>query len=141
MSRPLAGLLGAAVALLLPVNRAAAHAIESSLDYLGGANRTYALQSRFSSGVAAAGAAVTLVAPDGRSLALGRTDAQGELRFALPAAADGSWEVRVDQGPGHRDYLELPQRAASVPQPAAWATGTSLLLVGSLALRLRRPQL
>jgi nickel transport protein len=85
-----------------------AHAIESTLEHLAGASATLALQSRFSNGEPAAGADVALVSPFGTSLSLGRTDAQGQLRFALPPSVDSRWELRVDQGPGHRDYLELP---------------------------------
>ncbi len=131
-----------------------AHAIESTLERLAGARDTLELQSRFSSGVPAADAAVSLVSPSGQTLALGHTDAQGELRFALPASVDATWELRVDRGPGHRDYLELPA-GASATRPAAaathgvgsslaqltWGGSASLLLVGALIGARRRPHL
>jgi hypothetical protein len=148
--RPLsvvASLLSAAV--VLAGGQAMAHGLESSLERVADLNRTFALTSQFSTGVPAAGAAVTLVAPAGQTVALGRTDVHGQLRFQLPQTVDGSWEVRVDQGPGHRDYLELPGGAAdrssalSSPglnrwprfQSLAWG-GASLVLVGLL---MRRP--
>jgi nickel transport protein len=40
---------------------------------------------------------------------MGRTDAQGRLRFELPGELSDGWELQVDAGPGHRDYLELPE--------------------------------
>jgi nickel transport protein len=67
-----------------------------------------AIQSRFSSGVPAADAAVRLLPSDGgKPIELGRTDAEGRFRFRLPSDAGEDWEVQVDAGPGHRDYLEL----------------------------------
>lgn len=122
-----------------------AHAIESTLERLAGARNSLELHSRFSSGLPAAGASVSLLSPTGVSLAVGHTDAQGQLRFALPASVDASWELRVDQGPGHRDYLELPAApqaslSHSHPQsPMAWG-GLSVLLVGGLALARRLPR-
>ncbi|MFZ9271184.1 MAG: hypothetical protein ACO23C_08075 [Prochlorococcaceae cyanobacterium] len=128
-----------------------AHALESSLERMAGLNRTLELQSRFSTGMPAAGAQVSLVSPSGASLALGSTDAEGQLRFALPDAVDASWEVRVDQGPGHRDYLELPLPAAAAGQlshrlrsvlPASGllaASGASaLLLLGAVVVGCNR---
>ncbi|MFM8544324.1 MAG: hypothetical protein ACKOAP_04970, partial [Vulcanococcus sp.] len=69
------------------------------------------LQSAFSSGVPTADAVVRLVPPGGQPLEVGRTDSQGQLSFALPKNANGDWELQVDGGPGHRDYLEMPVRA------------------------------
>lgn len=141
------------VAVGLAATPALAHGIESSLERVADLNRTYALTSAFSTGVPAAGAAVTLVAPAGQTVAVGHTDAQGQLRFRLPESVDGSWEVRVDQGPGHRDYLELPGAAAEGRsarssqgltrlQPLAslaWG-GVALVLVGVLVRRSERPR-
>jgi nickel transport protein len=137
MSRaPLLALIGVAGLALAP-GAARAHGIESSLDRLGGlsdridftrtasGNRTASgsptasgsrapatqlqLESRFSSGLPASEAAVRLVPPDGGTpIELGRTDTRGQLTFALPARAGSDWELQVDAGPGHRDYLELP---------------------------------
>jgi nickel transport protein len=131
-----------------------AHGLESSLERVSDLTSTFELKSQFSTGVPAAGAAVTLVAPAGQAVAVGHTDAQGQLRFRLPAVVDGSWELRVDQGPGHRDYLELPGTAAergSVLSSApglnrfpplasmAWG-GMALVLVGVLVRRPDRPR-
>lgn len=141
----------AAAALVLSAPVARAHALESSLETVPGHVHTLLLQSQFSSGEPAADAAVALVAPGQPAIAVGRTDAAGQLRFARPAATleagSAAWELRVDQGAGHRDYLELPAvAAAAAPFPAApqaktlplslfgW-TGSSLLLVGALARR------
>ncbi len=138
-------------AVVLAAGPAMAHGLESSLERVADLNRTFALTSQFSTGVPAAGAAVSLVAPAGQTVALGRTDAHGQLRFQLPQAVDGSWEVRVDQGPGHRDYLELPGVAAdrksaqSSPdlnrwrplQSLAWG-GAAVVLVGLLVRRPHR---
>jgi nickel transport protein len=63
-----------------------------------------------------ADASVKLVPPGGTPIALGRTDARGQLNFQLPAGARSDWEIQVDGGPGHRDYLELPNDAV---RPAA----------------------
>ncbi len=135
----------------LAAGPARAHALESSLERVAELNRTYALSSQFSTGTPAADAVVTLVAPAGQTVAVGRTDAGGQLRFQLPEEVDGSWEVRVDQGPGHRDYLELPGGAAerrstlsSVGRERfrpltslAWG-GAALVLVGLLVRRPNR---
>jgi hypothetical protein len=150
LRRPLpvaAALLSMAVGLAAAP--ALAHGLESSLERVADLNSTFELKSQFSTGVPAAGAAVTLVAPAGQSVAVGHTDVQGQLRFQLPAVVDGSWEVRVDQGPGHRDYLELPGAAAqggsALTSPRglnrvsplaslAWG-GVALVLVGVLVRR------
>lgn len=142
---------GAALLMGMQGSAAHAHAIESTLERLSDARQSLELSSRFGSGEPAAGAMVALVAPDGTSLDLGRTDAQGQLRFSLPPSVDASWELRVDQGPGHRDYLELPAGSepgstrASVnvqlrPRLVAavhWTAGP-LLLLGALVCWPRR---
>jgi nickel transport protein len=87
-------------------------------------------------------AAVRLAPPDGRTpINLGRTDASGSLTFTLPSQAHANWELQVDGGPGHRDYLELPGVTAQA-RPAGGAaefTQTArhlglLALVGCLGL-------
>jgi nickel transport protein len=79
-----------------------------------------AIQSRFSTGMPAADAAVRLLPSDGSEpIDLGRTDAEGRFRFRLPAQAREDWEIQVDAGPGHRDYLEL------APTQAPGAMGVS----------------
>jgi nickel transport protein len=107
---------------------AAAHAIQSTLESLSSLSQasvsslspakgsTLTLASSFSTGVPVAGADVRLVPPAGTPIALGRTDANGHLSFQLPPGARSDWEVQVDGGPGHRDYLELPK--TSVPAAA-----------------------
>jgi len=116
---------------------ASAHAIQSTLETLGSLSRAYtgsstgagtdaagtgaagtsfALASSFSTGAPVADATVKLVPPGGTPIALGRTDARGQLNFQLPAGAGSDWEIQVDGGPGHRDYLELPKGAV---RPAA----------------------
>ena len=111
---------------------ASAHAIQSTLETLGSLSRAYtgsstgagtgaagpsfALASSFSTGAPVADASVKLVPPGGTPIALGRTDARGQLNFQLPAGARSDWEIQVDGGPGHRDYLELPKGAV---RPAA----------------------
>jgi len=119
----------------LPVR---AHAIESSLVRLQALHNTLELDSHFSSGVPVDGALVRLVSPDGQqSIAVGRTDRLGALRFQVPASANSSWEVQVDGGAGHRDYLELPAGGGSAPQartPSAPGAQTGALPLGLMLL-------
>ncbi|WP_259702858.1 MULTISPECIES: hypothetical protein [Synechococcales] len=102
----------AAAATLLSSVRpepARAHAIESSLDRLQSLRDGLVLESRFSTGEPVVGAKVRLVPPGGgEGVELGQMDASGRLAFNLPKYADGTWEVQVDGGPGHRDFLDLP---------------------------------
>jgi nickel transport protein len=78
------------------------------------------LTTGFSTGQPLVAAAVRLVPPDGSdAIELGRTDAHGQLDFRLPDQASATWELQVDGGPGHRDYLELPGiTARALPKPA-----------------------
>ena len=152
-SRPALLALGLLFGLATGVPRAQAHAIESSLERLGAVSDALMLESRFGSGEPARDAVVRLQPPTGDPIEVGRTDAEGRLRFSLPPAADAAWEVQVDGGPGHRDYLELPAApapatAAASPAPAgttaaaspAWRRprlpwpGQPLLLTGLMAL-------
>ena len=112
MSRfPLLPAVLAAGALLLAPGAARAHGIESSLERFGGLSAQ--LESSFSSGVPASDAVVRLVPPAGGApIALGHTDSQGRLSFRLPPQATADWEIQVDAGPGHRDYLEVPPAAS-----------------------------
>ncbi|MCP9930026.1 hypothetical protein KBY82_04425 [Cyanobium sp. AMD-g] len=149
------GLIGLASLVLAP-SQARAHAIESSLERLTSLTDSLQLESQFSSGQPASDAAVRIVPPDGGpAIELGRTDASGRIVFTLPPQASRLWEVQVDAGPGHRDYLELPEPSATPPQPArvsrshsypqveGWALVPPLgvLAVAGLAgmLRPRRP--
>jgi nickel transport protein len=103
---------GAVSATLLAAGwpeRARAHAIESSLDRLQSLRDGLVLQSHFSTGEPVVGAKVRLVPPGGgEGVELGQMDASGRLAFNLPKQVDGTWEVQVDGGPGHRDFLDLP---------------------------------
>lgn len=75
------------------------------------AGTTLRLESHYSSGLPAQDALVRLVPPNGGTpIEVGYTNAQGQLRFRLPAGARPDWEVQVDAGPGHRDYLDLPSQ-------------------------------
>lgn len=112
----LPGLLAQALASsLLLAGSAQAHGIQSNLERLS--TLAAQLESSFSTGEPASNAAVRLVPPDGAPIEVGQTDAQGRLRFRLPAEATAAWELQVDAGPGHRDYLELP--SASSPAAAS----------------------
>ena len=97
-----------ALALLLSPAAASAHGIESSITRLESLTDSLVLESRFSNGEPTSDAVVRLVAPDGESRELGRTNAQGQLSFALPKQANGEWALQVDGGPGHSYYLEMP---------------------------------
>lgn len=90
---------------------AGAHGIQSTLERVQSVTDGLMLSSAFSSGEPTANAAVRLVPPGGGSpIEVGRTNASGQLSFALPKGANGDWEVQVDGGPGHRDYLDMPVR-------------------------------
>lgn len=136
---------------------ASAHAIQTSLETLSSLSRAYTgsstgpdtaasgpsfvLASSFSTGAPVADASVKLVPPGGTPIALGRTDARGQLNFQLPAGARSDWEIQVDGGPGHRDYLELPNgavrpAATTYPQPQASPNPPNRLLTPLLGLGL-----
>lgn len=97
-----------------------AHGIQSTLDYLpfsGSSSEagTMEVQSSFSTGLPAHDAAVVLLPPDGgKPIKLGHTGPDGRLSFTLPSTAGNGWEIQVDAGPGHRDYLS-PTEAGDVP--------------------------
>ncbi len=120
MARPvlLLALLGGATVLLAPAVKA--HGIQSTLEYLpsfgtAASTGSLELQSSFSSGVPARDAAVRLMPPDGgKAIDLGHTGPDGRLSFRLPPTARAGWEIQVDAGPGHRDYLE-PADAENAP--------------------------
>jgi nickel transport protein len=97
--------LGAAV--LSAAGSAEAHAIQTSLEAFRN-NHVLLLQSSFGNGEPAQAALVSLVPPGGEPIPVGRTNSKGQLSFALPRDAHGEWDVNVDGGPGHRDYLSLP---------------------------------
>jgi nickel transport protein len=151
MTQPVSNALRAlALALLFSPAAAQAHGIESSLTRLESLTNSLVLESRFSNGEPTSDAVVRLVAPDGESLELGRTNAEGQLSFALPKQADGEWELQVDGGPGHRDYLEMPVKAGQAQldqisshhhsNPLAWlsALGATAMLLGLQRMRRSR---
>ena len=129
----------AAAGLLLNAvwpERAAAHAIESSLERVEALREGLVLESRFSTGEPVVGAKVRLVRPGGGpAVELGQSDASGRFTFHLPDRADGTWELQVDGGAGHRDFLDLPvqrgrlqlDQISEAPRPAT-ATLTSPIL-------------
>ncbi|MEB3335583.1 MAG: hypothetical protein VKP70_11435 [Cyanobacteriota bacterium] len=147
-------LAGGVLLALMAAPAARAHGIQSTLERLDGlvSKTPYQLESRFSSGLPARDATVRMVSPDGTaSVDLGHTNAEGQLTFSLPAQAKADWEVQVDAGPGHRDYLEIPGSApaglhgqASLPSRAlarGFRSLGALALLGTLAgLLLSRPR-
>ena len=131
---------------------AQAHGIESRLSPLRGLTDQLQLHSQFSNGEPTRDAVVRLVPPQGQPLELGRTDGQGQLSFTLPKGANGAWELQVDGGPGHRDYLEMPLQAGQVqldriseqshPAQGDWRLGLGGLGAAAMLLglqRIRRP--
>jgi nickel transport protein len=137
-------LLGTLVLLALPC-RVEAHAIESSLEKLASLRQGLMLESHYSNGAPTAGAAVRRGPPGGGApVVVGQMDARGRLDFTLPKGADGSWELQVDAGPGHRDYLQVPiqhgqaqldQVSEAAPlERLHWSSPLlqSLLLIGGL---------
>ncbi|MEX1316675.1 MAG: hypothetical protein AB1Z22_06045 [Synechococcaceae cyanobacterium] len=96
-----------------------AHGIQSNLEKVSPLSeqvrREFQLQSAFSTGEPADDAAVRLWRPSGETIEMGRTDGQGRLRFELPGELSDGWEVQVDAGPGHRDYLELTEAVGVQP--------------------------
>jgi len=139
--------LSAAALLLASAAPVHSHAIESNLERLSSLTDQLVLDSRFGNGEPAADAVVRLIPPGGTPIEVGRTDASGQLRFRLPQNATATWEVQVDQGPGHRDYLELPtaeaspsalptraQAGVSSTAPDAAVSGLAPLLLGLCAV-------
>ena len=152
MTQPVSTALRAlALALLLSPAAAQAHGIESSITRLESLTDSLVLESRFSNGEPTSDAVVRLVAPDGESRELGRTNEKGQLSFALPKQANGEWELQVDGGPGHRDYLEMPVKQGQAQldkisqhshgsTPLGWlgALGATAMLLGLQRIRRHR---
>jgi nickel transport protein len=147
-------LAAGAILAVLAAPAARAHGIESTLEKVGDRliSSPYQLESRFSTGQPARQATVRMVSPDGTaSVDLGETNAEGRLTFTLPARARADWEVQVDAGPGHRDYIELPGinppgvqgKIQRMSQPLARTLGSlgAVALLGTMAgLLLHRPR-
>ena len=98
----------AGLALLMP-SRGLAHAVQTDVSSLlpsGAIN----LRTSFSSGEPLAHAPVRLESHDGsRRISLGETDADGRFAGELPALDSEAWDVVIDGGIGHRDYLGLDE--------------------------------
>ena len=98
----------AALTLLMP-SRGLAHAVQTNVSSLlpsGAIN----LRTSFSSGEPLAHAPVRLESHDGsRRISLGETDADGRFAGELPALDSKAWDVVIDGGIGHRDYLGLDE--------------------------------
>ena len=115
---------------------AKAHQIESALHYLDGDLK---LSSSFSNGEPTQGAVVRLLNADGTpGQELGRTDADGRLSLDLSTVGNGTVDLQVDGGPGHRDYLELPVHNGTVNVNEVVMVPFSLVLVGLLVSVRRR---
>ena len=115
---------------------AKAHQIESALNYLDG---DLQLSSNFSNGEPTQGAVVRLLNADGTpGQELGRTDADGRLSLDLSTVVNGTVDLQVDGGPGHRDYLELPVQDGAVNLNEVVVFPFSLVLVGLLVSVRRR---
>ena len=115
---------------------AKAHQIESALNYLDG---DLQLSSSFSNGEPTQGAVVRLLNADGTpGQELGRTNADGRLSLDLSTVGNGTVDLQVDGGPGHRDYLELPVHDGTVNVDEVVMLPFSLVLVGLLVSVRRR---
>jgi hypothetical protein len=128
-------LVAATAAVLLAPAAGHAHGVETSLTALD-ASGLLQFRSQFSSGEPLAGAAVRLQSPDGQqTLDLGRTNADGRFNGRIPAQASHQWELVVDGGPGHRDYLDLQGGPQASHQHSwyHWLAGLGLIS-GTLAL-------
>ena len=109
---------------------AKAHQIESALHYLDG---DLQLCSSFSNGEPTQGAVVRLLNADGTpGQELGHTDAKGRLSLDLSSVDNGTVDLQVDGGPGHRDYLELPVQDGEVDLNEVVVFPFSLVMVGLL---------
>jgi nickel transport protein len=125
--------LGALALFALSASPGRSHGIQSNLEKVSPLSeqvrREFLLQSEFSTGEPAGDATVRLLRADGETIELGRTDGEGRLRFEVPRDAATDWELQVDAGPGHRDYLELSEAGGSqaaeplAPSPATSAAG------------------
>lgn len=140
MAASLPALLAGGLALLALPLPLRAHALESSLERLSQLNSQLLLESRFSTGEPADAAMVRLIPPAGEPIELGRTDADGRLQFQLPRQAGAGWELQVDRGAGHRDYLELPATPGPALSSATLPSATLLsgALIGLCGLGLAR---
>ena len=63
---------------------------------------------------------------------LGRTDTEGRLSLDLSSVDNGTVDIQMDGGPGHRDYLELPFQDGEVDLNEVVVFPFSLVMVGLL---------
>ena len=116
----------AAMALLSPA-RGLAHAVQTDVSSLlpsGSIN----LRTSFSSGEPLANAPVRLESHDGsQSIELGATDADGRFTGELPELDSEAWDVVIDGGIGHRDYLGLDESWPSSDALMGWLRNSGLL--------------
>lgn len=85
------------------------HAIETQFSGLGSGS-LLELESSFSSGEPVSNAEVRLLSHDGeRTIPLGSTDADGRFSATLPELDSNNWDLVIDGGIGHRDYLGLDE--------------------------------
>ena len=116
----------AALALLTP-GRSLAHAVQTDVSSLLPSGLIN-LRTSFSSGEPLANAPVRLESHDGnRSIALGETDADGRFTGELPALDSDAWDVVIDGGIGHRDYLGLDESWPSSEALMGWLRNGGLL--------------
>ena len=88
---------------------ALSHAIETHFSGLGSGS-LLELESSFSSGEPVSNAEVRLLSHDGeRTIHLGSTDADGRFSATLPELDSNNWDLVIDGGIGHRDYLGLDE--------------------------------
>ena len=88
---------------------ALSHAIETQFSGLGSGS-LLELESSFSSGEPVSNAEVRLLSHDGeRTIPLGSTDTDGRFSATLPELDSNNWDLVIDGGIGHRDYLGLDE--------------------------------
>ena len=115
-----------AIALMSPA-RGLAHAVQTDVSSLLPSG-SIKLRTSFSSGEPLAHAPVRLESHDGdRSIELGATDADGRFTGELPALDSDAWDVVIDGGIGHRDYLGLDERWPSSEALMGWLRSGGLL--------------
>ena len=123
-SLTLAGLV--ALAVLAP-SRGLSHAVQTDVSSLLPSGLIN-LRTSFSSGEPLANAPVRLESHDGsQSIELGATDADGRFTGELPELDSEAWDVVIDGGIGHRDYLGLDESWPSGEALMGWLRNGGLL--------------
>lgn len=127
---------------------ALSHAIETQFSGLGSGS-LLELESSFSSGEPVSNAEVRLLSHDGeRTIPLGSTDADGRFSTTLPELDSNNWDLVIDGGIGHRDYLGLDEdmeisagNRRSLMVAMASLLSATLAVTGSISYgqRQRRP--